>query len=1055
MSTTKKITLHELALKTPGESSTRHILEDSERTPEKIMEFLKGYMPFKIEKQLVSEKYTITGCEWASNPDQVTAIKEQKTLTRDLKLYIKFQKNGIINNLEIILPEIPVPSINGSYIYGENTKNTPGEYFFSNKLIQKPGIFPINLEENNSNKDDLGILFESLESTIIQTKSELLIAIKNTNVNKYKKQSETIRIPKELWGNFDNLIRESRTNPYIKWENHTEIEKQIKKGFGFDTKENARVRLNEWIKQISNQQIKKGSWQTRFEKYPSLSVNTPWDLTKADQIDKILHNPENIKFLDTNDIGRKYLETSSDVTAQIISQEILKCLTQNQYTNKDLKTHAFVQNWDNIPWSDLLASRCILDTKNKSQNFGGPVKTAALANRIEVINNTINTEETRSDTERKIHNSFKGAIAYTTLENSEVGRMHYLCSGAKVDPITKEILRPIVVVKQTKKGPETILKDMTPEEIEKLENELKNQKRIELKNLNPDKSSEIPDLNPGEMYAYLDMSTDDYLPLELLFCPNIEYNAPARYGVLKAFGSAALATYGSTVDPAENEKSKAASRKIINNGEIIYSPETGTVVNIDSKNKIITLKTSNDSNIEIPYYSNITNSFGDERGLECIVQVGEKIIKNQPILQSNNDYITPTQDMALSVPCITVSGSSVEDDYKISSAAAISGRFTFSKQNTISTEGLTSGSIKLSNKIQPGSLIREGDILGTRTVIVNSESGKPNISKEVPWIASSKETGILKSVKFIDKDIENSNNFKLNVDPSALEPVNISNVTMNFLNNVIQEFDNEIKNWDIDFQNECENFDIDLKYLYETIKYEILIDDKWIEKKFHLSELTSNPEKRKELLNDLSFPNEKFKADLSYSILNERICRNTRIDIHKIIKLSENEIKSNDIPKVVNRVDLIIEQKVNLKTGSKLACPNGTKGTVVIVPNSEMPIIKVSDKYKFADTINNKLAILARGSVGAFHVTGIDPDEQKQESLNYQKGAGMIGTDTHVAMVGYIVQSTGVPQKSNFIGYTIGGKGINKGVKVSQIQDAQAEMANLMSDTSGKDRPSR
>jgi hypothetical protein len=187
MSNTTTLTLHELALNNPEESATKHILVDAERIPEKIMELLKGKMPFKVEKPFVSEKYTIRSCKWASNPDQAKAIKEQRTLTRDLEISIEFKKNGVKKNLSITLPNIPTPCINGSYIYGENTKSTPGEYYFTRKLIQKPGIFPINLEENKNNNPNYGIVFESPEITTIQAESELLIYLKSTNLSKYQK----------------------------------------------------------------------------------------------------------------------------------------------------------------------------------------------------------------------------------------------------------------------------------------------------------------------------------------------------------------------------------------------------------------------------------------------------------------------------------------------------------------------------------------------------------------------------------------------------------------------------------------------------------------------------------------------------------------------------------------------------------------------------------------------------------------------------------------------------------------------------------------------------
>jgi phosphotransferase system IIA component len=1026
----KKFTLHELALNTPGESSTRHILEDAEKIPEKIMQQLKGYMPFKVKKTLTSEQYQILSCEWASIPDQTEALNTQKTLTRDLKINLKWQKNGINMPLEIIMPSIPVPGVTGAYIYGENTSSTPGEYFFTQKLIQKPGIFPINLEEDSKSAPKPAILFESLELTTIQTESELLINFKSTNVNAYKCQTETIKIPKDLWQEFDNLIREARNNLYVRWENHPEIDKELKKGFGFKNAEDARARLNEWITKVATQQIPQGEWQKRFGDHPNLAKATPWDFTKSEKINALLTNPRGFKFLEVNDLGRKYLEGAPDVTAQIISQEILNCLNQTRFSGKELKTHVFAQNWKNRPWADILATRCILDGTNRQQNDGStPIKTVLIANKIEIVNDTINPEGIRGDTEREYHTSFIGGIAPTATENSDVGRTHKLCSGAKVNPVTKEVLRPVKVITQTEEGPKLVNTWMTCEDIELLQNKLSKQ-RPELRNIGYGNTDEIPELQVGEVFACLDMSADDHLPLSHLLCPNIRKDSAARYAVLEAFLAGASPVVGAGINSQDNAASLNASKIVINNGEILYSPVSGTIKRIDTKNPKIIITTDN-GEIEIPFYCNMSNAYENERGLKAMVIPGQKIEAGQVILQPDNPCVTEDQKLALGAQLVNVEWSTIEDERYINESVLRSGRFTMKKNITVKTEGLTSGSIRLST-IQPGTLIKEGMLLGVRIVTKEAEPGKPPVQESIPWVASSKETGILKAVYFIDKDMDSSNTFDLSVETEALEPVDVFNETMSLLHIDIQEFHNYMRNWNIPFQESCEEFDIDLKPSFETLKYEVLINDEWIEKTFHLSELTSGSEKIKELRRDLQLPDTEFKVDLSYSILNERICRNTRINILKIADVALNPINLKEIQKhkKVNRVDFIIEHEYPIKVGSKVACPDGTKGTVVIKGVHEMPLIQYQGKTMSAECCSNTLAVISRGSIGSQQNTGIDPAEKIQKSFYYESD-GFSAVTVELREETLMLQGGSDPEKSNHLGMDLKNRGIAKGTKVS------------------------
>ena len=1046
----KKITLHELALNTPGDSPTRHILEEAEKMPKKVITYLNGYMPFQILKPYSPELYSIKSCEWANMPNQTKALSEQKTLTRNLKITLDWRKDGQNQNIDVVMKGVPFPGTKGAYIYGENSTGVPGEYFFSQRLKQKPGIFPINLEEREGEPVKPAFLWESLETTTIQTPEDLLIHLKS-ETSSINKQQNVVRIPKELWQDFDKMIREARNNPFIRWEKYPKLAEAIKKGFGLKSGEKANARLNHWTSSIAIQQIPQGRWQKRIQGLglPELAKAEPWNMKAAETAQNSI-SENKIEFLGVNDLGRKHLESASNVMAQVIGHEVLNCLNQvkfNHISPENIKSHVFTRQWQNKPWPKILASRCILDNDNRTQDDAStPAISALTANKIEVINDTINPNGDRSITERKYDPSFIGAIAPTSRENAEVGRMHILCSGAQIDPDTKEILRPVKTAVCKNGEIQTTTEWMGCEELEELKKNLTRQTNHKIREVGYGRPNTLPELKEGEMTAFLDMDANDHLPIPLLLCPDILKDSPARYPVLEAFLSGASPVCGAETMPQDNETSIKASRTVANNGELLYSPISGTVSHIGKKTPVIIIQGDDGEEYEIPFYRNTANAFEKDRGLKCTVLEGQRIEKGQLIIQPDTPCIIDGR-LALGATTLNVSASMVEDERHINKAVVIAGRMTMRYDTTLKTEGISGHPITL-NLVQPGTVIKEGDILAIKRVpkvTTDPETERKITITEDTFIrASSDEAGILKAINFVDKDPKKQ--CTLSINQEALRPVEIKSQIKGMLQKSLQEFHQEMRDWNPNFQASCEEMGIDLRPKFQELNYEIQNDEgQWEKRGLHLSNLVPGQSEFDQLARDIEKPVGKFRADYQENYLIERICRNTHQNVQTLIEAARNQISAHDIPKNVNRVDWIIENEKALKTGSKVACPNGTKGTVKIKKISEMPIVKINGEFRLAESLSTKHAALARGSLGTQQNAGIDKTDQIQKVLWYEED-GFTAAHAELSKESMILQGKSDPSKNNnYIGMEPQGKNKEKATKIAESRTHMAEIGPLAS----------
>jgi hypothetical protein len=971
---------YDLLPKTP--SSTHWLIEDADNIPQKLLAVLKD-KPKLVGTPNLGETYVIEDITWDSPPALHNAFHNEMT-TRTLKLSWLCLKNAggrtQAYRIPLKIQGVPYPNTKGAYTYGSD------EYYVTNILRQKNGVFPVSTEERLNAPPTQEILWKTLDVTFLQNSKFLIVqALKKTG----QPENTPVYIPKKLWPEFANALTRYRnkSNSNISFSelpDNKELVDILKKGLNFKSQEHTSYQINQWLLHVADAVIPQGSWTKRMDTlktyYPELAEDistlkntTQWNIAAARAAENLREQLPEKEFLPPHHMGRLYLETGANHTTAWILGQINQIFT-------DARTHTQKQNDTNLtiltPWArhnwETEIQHFFISPQMPKVINEAPTPEATTIKALLIKNDFALFEKTTGqiavdgdrtpDIERAFHSSQTGYIATATPDSANVGVDHWPCAGARRDPLTGEMLKPVMIKQENGSWKEEYMNAETYESLER---------DLAAKNLGvhigiPDPKAKKANLRSGldltaqvppkDVPAYVNMKPHDMLPMHIPMSAKIH---PSRFPMAHSGTNNGRTCLGS--EPPQNltPEIEEAMNKLTNIGSTLVAPASGKVTSIRTNGAFqqVTIQTNNgDLHVcQIPQPK--SNAFKNPIGTSLYVKIGDSVTENHvfagPPQTAYKNQIAGKPPKAIhtgiNLKAIIIP-LGIEDQILASEHIVASGRLNQPATHTIIAER-QNHPIHI-KRLQPGTKITPNETLAYQ--IVNGET--------IPILTGPTEGGILQKVTFV----QDQKNPKLGT-PVILEENPEKTTLRKIIDLEIQEAIKGLTHLrnrlDKNYIQQMQDKGTDPLPCIEQFKAAYTNETgNRVPVEMTLQELQTK-EGRNKIAAILTQPNHNIQIPKEHSYLNERMLY-TLHNIQEIQELLRQNVAKANIPKTVKSVAFEIKSEKTFGHGSKLSDPEGTKGTTVITPY--MPFIPTENGPKPAEVAFTPFAAFARGSLDKF-----------------------------------------------------------------------------------------
>ena len=1042
--------LYDLFLGTEDASPTLWYLQNAENLPAKVRQLLQDMEPlqpsaggparrgFAINSSAGEQFIHITDAAWGPHPDLVRDLNDEKDIVRELRLHLEVSSpDGRREPLVLTIPEVPFLTPWGTYVHGAN------QILITNRLAQKPGIFPVNLTELGQKIDaNNGILFHTPFASVMQTKDNL-VAITRTLITHSQADdymNRPVTIPRIAWEEFDRALKlaafKSRAIPLESFPN-------LSKAFhsAMKLKVPSSQFFTNWIRDLAAAKVPPGSWERRWARLgaPAMAGHRFWTIDASREADRALGALPKREFIPFESIARMNVQTGADLLAAMIAQKTAWVLESHRWNPRyeNLPADTYIrQRWNNHKRWNMLGDLITAthsgpeDPTSTLANEKTPLETPTSVNKFHSSGHVFGSPDGTSDVQRNF--DIKSALCFLspiTQENENVGAAEHPLGRTTVDPKTGELQAPFVVPASydptTGKPVGQVAVRLNSEGLEQLEADLA---KAGL-GLYLGRPQDIPEgtkfvtlTRKGESYervpkadipAYLDISPKDALPQQLRGTPGIETLGPDRLPMSEAFLVGASSCNGSGPSQAYDPVSAAACEETLNSGKSAKSPVDGTILDLvrDGRYGSVHIATSDGTVHEIEYPVDLTNPFSNPVGIACTKRPGDSIKKGEYLLVPNQSCVTNSLGTGTPgvYPYVTVPTASFsigeEDQYGVSRATAASRIFSIIQQkNTASIDG-SAGKIQVA-VAQPGTLIYPGQILGWQE--------KRQADGTARWSeirAGNDDRGILANV-FVVRDSKGAGG-SVEFIPEATIAPNLHSQTAELLATIRADFDPISKGWRPEVEAFWESQGQDCREDTESAYYSLRDAGRTLVRQINLEDLRQGfgNEAHDQLCQDLvlhagsiSFgapSNDRPRTSL------ETALHYTQDLVRTMVERASTPVRTHGLPSSVKRIVFSYIKPLDLMDGDKFAA-HGSKGSLKLHHPQELPMSVVDGRLAFTAVARTELGPIARTALSDMY-----PSDKKsassRDSVFWAGPRGLITAPVSYGLTGFLRQGTSNP----------------------------------------------
>ncbi len=1020
--------LYDLFLGDDAPSPTRWYTANAEEMPQRLLRLLQAKeKPRPGSADPAQRGYVYSGpsgeevihvkdVRWSAPADLVHGMDEERDLVRELEVVIQITgPSGKTQELVRSIPDVPFPTPWGTYVKGAN------QTLITNKLTQKPGVFPVNLDERaRSLPGSDGILWHTPFASVMQTR-EHLVAMTRSLISGARNEgcmNIPVTIPRNAWVEFDAALKSSNfSTARLSPADYPQLAEAFQNSMRLASPTPAM--FDRWIRDLAGSRVPAGSWTKRWDRLGMSELNRRgfWSLAASKDADRALEQLPRSEYIAFNSLARMRVQTGADLVSDMLSQKIGWLLESHlvKDATAGLNAKSFLTaRWASTHWHltrDLLSATHTGTERNNTtlSNDKTPAETAMRVNLLIREGHIFALPDGISEIQRQFHvPSSAYLLSPMTMENEHVGNALHLLPQTRVRNDTGELETVFVVEKPGATADAPPSKErvyLNSEEIEVLEADLRRRGLGVMLGRPEDttspkvtlflKGQPVCRVARDQVPAYFDAAPGDVLALALRMSPGQESVEVARHAMGIAFMAGASSCNGSRPDQDFAKDARDTCALMLNSGKAYHSPVAGTVEAVERKGRIGRVQISGDDGrlhvIEFPV--DLSNAFSNSVGIACTKKPGERIEPAEYLLAPSQACVLNAIKAGVpgvfpSVPLKASQFSLGEEDLLIlSRATAASGRLSIVKQANAKRLSGDRGDIRIA-VAHPGTMIYPGMILGWQ------QTAQPGGT--VRWTevrAGHEDRGILANV-FVVPDSKGKGGSVCFADEANVGP-NLHRQVAELLAGVRADFDPIADGWKPDVVTFWQNQGADVRSRFETASYRIpgAAGEAPISRTITLADLRAGPghPSHDQLCRDLCDHAGKItfgSADGSCGEFEERL-QYTQQMVETMVERASVPLQTYGLPTSTKSVVFSIFKELPISDGDKLTAL-GTKGSVRVVHPQELPMTVENGKMAPTDIAYTSLGFVARSSYGDMAVTASGPSARTVNSYVWDRNRGLL-----------------------------------------------------------------
>lgn len=795
------------------------IVKNARATPTKIKNAFDK--PIRFKTATGYEEYKLKNITWDPTTPEYNLYQNTNPDMTGRSLKLTWSYKGPLGEQSTHTTEIlgfPYPNDKGAYEYNGE------EVYMTNKLVQKPGVFPVFTQGRQTGQKNPEFLWETPNATFLQNTQNLSIQLrKTTGEGKHK----PITIPREHWQQFSEILESFRNKTGDKrpekifefWQKKAleqktsnpkkpllKLLKIIQNGLGLheETKNNSKIASflnNLAIEEIPNKT--KHTWlkylETKNPEHAKTIQKTykskHWNFEAAQAAATIIEGTTKIQkkdgtpriipiknFLGLGDNARLRMQTGNDVFVKYVEQHIKTAIqkTHNDHYNKIKTAHAFIKNQrEQIIWKNKFNTATTTKELNNERNFLAPISTRdkILITLRTFAETSFKLEPESADIEREIHPSTLLFISHVTQENEDAGRNRALCNQTKVDNETGELKIPVKIKQNTTfkttwiTGEElTKILDENPNQgilLDKPENITNGEYR--LYNMTKDRTynniltTKANIKEPKNIKIHFKGDQLDMFPQHLAAIDDVNKTDPSRNPMLKAGLIGAVPINGAQKPKNISQEALKNAKKNADIGGIYVSPITGKIIDIKPTkiDQEITIQSDDNKQCIMHVPRQKSNAFKSDTGTTVFCQIND-IVQKKHVVAGPELYQDLLQNKTYQPVFVGTNFKTISTTIGNEDQMAISRAVVISGRLTkITTEKETTEHI---GPIHLGS-IHPGQMITPNTILAYQTIIENGEQRNVPILTSQNQGGILKRVTYVMSDNAKENLCNINIAP--------------------------------------------------------------------------------------------------------------------------------------------------------------------------------------------------------------------------------------------------------------------------------------------------
>ena len=1031
-------TLHDLFLNHRAPSPTRWLVANAEDLPNKLLRHIRAQEPALTGKadgsgHLLSgpageEIISLRRVAWIDGPKTNEALVSEQALGRDLKLTFAISAaDGRTTEVNWRIPGVPFCTPWGTYVVGAN------QLLIANKLVQKPGVFPVNLEERaHPTPDGNGVLFHSPYASILQL-SDRVVAIARTLTTTAQHQGQLaapVTVPRAAWGEFDAALTPARlgsaSDRLLQPTDFPQLSSAFAKAMRLADSDEKTFNLsfNRWVNDVARAPVEPDNWKSRWERlgHPKLAEAKYWNLANAGLADAVIVSVPNDEFIPFSSIARLRVQTGADLMAEMLAQKVNRVIERvvrdSRWGSGGPARQALAARWGQTSWSitqDILrAARSGTDRNNNTlANEKTPAETAMRVNMLIREGHIFGTPDDISEAQRRFDApSSQYFLSAITMENAQVGNVLHLLPQTEIDPANGELIAPFAVVNRDQPG-EFIRVRLNSERLEVLESALREQGTGLLMGRPGDlsattvtvhhRTNPIARIPKAEVAAYFDAAPEDCLPLAIRMFPGMVDVEVSRHPMSLAFSAGASSCNGSGPDADFTADATAASCLLLNAGKAFGLPVGGVIEAVQRHGRLSEVQVRGDDGklhcVQFP--TDLSNAFSNAVGLTVAKPVGSRVEPGEFVLIPDqacvrNSVAAGIPGVFPSLPLRAAQFSLGEEDLLVvSSGLAASGRATVLKQANAVRISSDEGDIRLAIG-QPGTLLLPGMTIGWRQT-----TDRQGVRNWQEILAGEDDRGIIANIFFVKDDKGRGGSVTLN-DLARQAPL-LPRQTADLLAAVAADFQPIADGWNPAVIEHLRGQGANPREHFESAHYYLWTaptaggEPVWEHRAVTLADLMAGPGNaaHDELVARLLHHP---AAELIFGEFTGQTCtRNAFEDrlhftqqlVHRMKEAAGHTITADLVPASTRSVVVALLRELPLGDGDKLTA-GGTKGSTKVVHPQELPMHVHEGRFVPAELAYTMLGFFARSDYGNMKSTSEGPNARVVTSSVWSPERGLM-----------------------------------------------------------------